>query len=292
MSPGKLLCNKCGLCDRTHSSPCLVQFPHKRGPLGSTTLCSRSTTQQVQSCILSLPTSPSFFMLLCPLSSHSLSTPFSIFFTSYLSRDNPPNPLRRSSHHRLRAAAADAPGLTPPTSRVVPRARIERRRRTSISAISAASSPSPLSFSPRRSPAESHANTPSSQSSYTSQLPHYPPALQPAPGALLIFLALTCPIPPVLPISAPPATELVHCTAGRNHTPNGQNFQRQWGANTTGQNGRASHPGTPLPSPNPNSPAHGHPNGNGNRTPWLPGLDSWLPARQKRVKTSPSPAME
>ncbi|KAJ7082587.1 hypothetical protein C8R44DRAFT_532939, partial [Mycena epipterygia] len=33
MSPGKLLCNKCGLCDRTHSSPCLVQFPHKRGPL-------------------------------------------------------------------------------------------------------------------------------------------------------------------------------------------------------------------------------------------------------------------
>ncbi|KAJ7483872.1 hypothetical protein B0H11DRAFT_1807134 [Mycena galericulata] len=42
LSPGKVLCNKCGLFERTHSRPRPEQFPHKRGPLASSTLRSRS----------------------------------------------------------------------------------------------------------------------------------------------------------------------------------------------------------------------------------------------------------
>ncbi|KAJ7478369.1 hypothetical protein FB451DRAFT_1172698 [Mycena latifolia] len=39
------LCNKCGLFERTHSRPRPEQFPHKRGPLGSSTLSARSPPQ-------------------------------------------------------------------------------------------------------------------------------------------------------------------------------------------------------------------------------------------------------
>ncbi|KAJ7431387.1 hypothetical protein FB451DRAFT_1320366, partial [Mycena latifolia] len=42
LSPGKVLCNKCGLFERIHSRPRPEQFPHKRGPLASSTLRSRS----------------------------------------------------------------------------------------------------------------------------------------------------------------------------------------------------------------------------------------------------------
>lgn len=42
LSPGKVLCNKCGLFERTHSRPRPEQFPHKRGPLASSVLHSRS----------------------------------------------------------------------------------------------------------------------------------------------------------------------------------------------------------------------------------------------------------
>ncbi|KAJ7616958.1 hypothetical protein DFH06DRAFT_1238229 [Mycena polygramma] len=45
LSPGKVLCNKCGLFERTHSRPRPEQFPHKRGPLASSTSRSRSPTQ-------------------------------------------------------------------------------------------------------------------------------------------------------------------------------------------------------------------------------------------------------
>ncbi|KAF7354129.1 GATA type zinc finger protein asd-4 [Mycena venus] len=45
LSPGKVLCNKCGLFERTHSRPRPEQFPHKRGPLASSTLRSRSPHQ-------------------------------------------------------------------------------------------------------------------------------------------------------------------------------------------------------------------------------------------------------
>ncbi|KAM6496538.1 hypothetical protein JOM56_007011 [Amanita muscaria] len=38
LSPGKVLCNKCGLFERTHSRPRPEQFPHKRGPLTGTAL--------------------------------------------------------------------------------------------------------------------------------------------------------------------------------------------------------------------------------------------------------------
>jgi len=42
LSPGKVLCNKCGLFERTHSRPRPEQFPHKRGPLSTSTLGSRT----------------------------------------------------------------------------------------------------------------------------------------------------------------------------------------------------------------------------------------------------------
>ncbi|KAG5729237.1 hypothetical protein E4T56_gene7456, partial [Termitomyces sp. T112] len=42
LSPGKVLCNKCGLFERTHSRPRPEQFPHKRGPLSSSTLRART----------------------------------------------------------------------------------------------------------------------------------------------------------------------------------------------------------------------------------------------------------
>ncbi|KAJ7913747.1 hypothetical protein B0H13DRAFT_465710, partial [Mycena leptocephala] len=49
LSPGKVLCNKCGLFERTHSCPrpeqCPQWDPHKRGPIASLTLQSRSPPQ-------------------------------------------------------------------------------------------------------------------------------------------------------------------------------------------------------------------------------------------------------
>ncbi|KAF8171505.1 hypothetical protein BJ912DRAFT_911580, partial [Pholiota molesta] len=42
LSPGKVLCNKCGLFERTHSRPRPDQFPHKRGPLAASTLRGRT----------------------------------------------------------------------------------------------------------------------------------------------------------------------------------------------------------------------------------------------------------
>ncbi|KAJ7758699.1 hypothetical protein B0H16DRAFT_1535379 [Mycena metata] len=51
LSPGKVLCNKCGLFERTHSRPRPEQFPHKRGPLAASTLRAREGEQGV-SCLL------------------------------------------------------------------------------------------------------------------------------------------------------------------------------------------------------------------------------------------------
>ncbi|KAJ7443699.1 hypothetical protein FB451DRAFT_1413534 [Mycena latifolia] len=45
LSPGKVLCNKCGLFERTHSRARPEQFPHKRGPLASSSLSARSPPQ-------------------------------------------------------------------------------------------------------------------------------------------------------------------------------------------------------------------------------------------------------
>ncbi|OSX63803.1 hypothetical protein POSPLADRAFT_1032349 [Postia placenta MAD-698-R-SB12] len=43
LTPGKVLCNKCGLFERTHSRPRPEQFPHKRGPLVTATFKSART---------------------------------------------------------------------------------------------------------------------------------------------------------------------------------------------------------------------------------------------------------
>lgn len=40
LTPGKVLCNKCGLFERTHSRPRPEQFPHKRGPIVTSTFKS------------------------------------------------------------------------------------------------------------------------------------------------------------------------------------------------------------------------------------------------------------
>ncbi|TFK52113.1 hypothetical protein OE88DRAFT_1629111 [Heliocybe sulcata] len=37
LNPGKVLCNKCGLFERTHSRPRPDQFPHKRGHITTST---------------------------------------------------------------------------------------------------------------------------------------------------------------------------------------------------------------------------------------------------------------
>ncbi|KAJ7452024.1 hypothetical protein FB451DRAFT_1100949, partial [Mycena latifolia] len=42
LSPGKVLCNKCGLFECTHSRPRPEQFSHKHGPLARSTLRTRS----------------------------------------------------------------------------------------------------------------------------------------------------------------------------------------------------------------------------------------------------------
>ncbi|KDQ50405.1 hypothetical protein JAAARDRAFT_199965 [Jaapia argillacea MUCL 33604] len=44
LNPGKVLCNKCGLFERTHSRPRPDQFPHKRGHLASSASASASTS--------------------------------------------------------------------------------------------------------------------------------------------------------------------------------------------------------------------------------------------------------
>ncbi|KAJ7856890.1 hypothetical protein B0H13DRAFT_2078109 [Mycena leptocephala] len=45
LSPGNVFCKKCGFFERTDSCPRPEQFPHKRGPLAFSTLCSRSPPQ-------------------------------------------------------------------------------------------------------------------------------------------------------------------------------------------------------------------------------------------------------
>ncbi|KAJ7914753.1 hypothetical protein B0H13DRAFT_1611198 [Mycena leptocephala] len=87
LSPGKVLCNKCGLFERTHSRPRPEQFPHKRGPLASSTLRSRSPPQ-AQVCFslcasficvlfLSFPPCPVLPLLLPAFLSFA---PFSVIF--------------------------------------------------------------------------------------------------------------------------------------------------------------------------------------------------------------------
>ncbi|KZT07371.1 uncharacterized protein LAESUDRAFT_107527 [Laetiporus sulphureus 93-53] len=43
LTPGKVLCNKCGLFERTHSRPRPEQFPHKRGPVVTASFKSSRT---------------------------------------------------------------------------------------------------------------------------------------------------------------------------------------------------------------------------------------------------------
>lgn len=46
LSPGKVLCNKCGLFERTHGRARPDQFPHRRGPLAQSTMGRPKTPPQ------------------------------------------------------------------------------------------------------------------------------------------------------------------------------------------------------------------------------------------------------
>ncbi|KAI0291660.1 hypothetical protein B0F90DRAFT_1648502 [Multifurca ochricompacta] len=46
LNPGKVLCNKCGLFERTHNRARPEQFPHKRGPLATSSLKVRPSPPQ------------------------------------------------------------------------------------------------------------------------------------------------------------------------------------------------------------------------------------------------------
>ncbi|EGN95211.1 hypothetical protein SERLA73DRAFT_187538 [Serpula lacrymans var. lacrymans S7.3] len=48
LSPGKVLCNKCGLFERTHGRSRPDQFPHRRGPLATSQVRSRTPPQSTQ----------------------------------------------------------------------------------------------------------------------------------------------------------------------------------------------------------------------------------------------------
>ncbi|KAI9439500.1 hypothetical protein H4582DRAFT_1534086 [Lactarius indigo] len=46
LNPGKVLCNKCGVFERTHNRARPEQFPHKRGPLATSSLKVRASPPQ------------------------------------------------------------------------------------------------------------------------------------------------------------------------------------------------------------------------------------------------------
>ncbi|KAF8550987.1 hypothetical protein OG21DRAFT_338919 [Imleria badia] len=48
LSPGKVLCNKCGLFERTHGRSRPDQFPHRRGPLATPMTRPRTPSQSTQ----------------------------------------------------------------------------------------------------------------------------------------------------------------------------------------------------------------------------------------------------
>ncbi|KAK7683288.1 hypothetical protein QCA50_013550 [Cerrena zonata] len=55
LTPGKVLCNKCGLFERTHSRPRPEQFPHKRGPIVTTSFKSTRDPPPSHGRVSSLP---------------------------------------------------------------------------------------------------------------------------------------------------------------------------------------------------------------------------------------------
>src|SRR5438045_623298 len=86
------LCNKCGLFERTHSRPRPEQFPHKRGPLASSSL---RHSPQSSAQFLPVP-SPSHRPAISPPYQHH-SSPLAASSDSrrgYLSTVLPENPSR------------------------------------------------------------------------------------------------------------------------------------------------------------------------------------------------------
>ncbi|KAJ7686328.1 hypothetical protein B0H17DRAFT_940535 [Mycena rosella] len=95
LSPGKVLCNKCGLFERTHSRPRPEQFPHKRGPLASSTLRSRSPPGGQQQVSVRFVLAISFLGVAYPFP-HFASFSLPPFPSPYTLQDVVPlTPLRR-----------------------------------------------------------------------------------------------------------------------------------------------------------------------------------------------------
>ncbi|KAK0488442.1 hypothetical protein IW261DRAFT_350097 [Armillaria novae-zelandiae] len=91
LSPGKVLCNKCGLFERTHSRPRPEQFPHKRGPLASSALRSRSPAPLPPPNQIAPMSPPYQYASSAPPHTHTLP-PFDSARRSY----SPPPPLHVS----------------------------------------------------------------------------------------------------------------------------------------------------------------------------------------------------
>ncbi|KAG7086229.1 hypothetical protein E1B28_002199 [Marasmius oreades] len=70
LNPGKVLCNKCGLFERTHSRPRPEQFPHKRGPLSGPGLRRSGSPTSPSSSNNVYPPPPSLVPPQAPYSPH------------------------------------------------------------------------------------------------------------------------------------------------------------------------------------------------------------------------------
>ncbi|CAK5262320.1 unnamed protein product [Mycena citricolor] len=71
LSPGKVLCNKCGLFERTHARPRPEQFPHRRGSLAASSLVKQSPPRPT----LPLPAPATSVSAPAPAPSAAVSTP-------------------------------------------------------------------------------------------------------------------------------------------------------------------------------------------------------------------------
>ncbi|KAJ8094012.1 hypothetical protein PM082_009899 [Marasmius tenuissimus] len=115
LNPGKVLCNKCGLFERTHSRPRPEQFPHKRGPLTGTMSQDRGSPLSPNSNAYpqSSPLVPSQGQ------SHianSLPYPLQTNAAHHLPSSGHPSPLSHSSHSPTNPHTPHSPHLQGPAS--------------------------------------------------------------------------------------------------------------------------------------------------------------------------------
>ncbi|VDC02945.1 unnamed protein product [Peniophora sp. CBMAI 1063] len=125
LNPGKVLCNKCGLFERTHSRPRPEQFPHKRGPLAGSSLRARASQNGPSTPPAATPqqTSYSHAAAAHPYArprAETMPQPAGPVQWSHETQSAPPppphtqspGPIHASPHH----SGAPSPARTPPAS--------------------------------------------------------------------------------------------------------------------------------------------------------------------------------